>query len=100
MSTKTSPRPTAKLPADRRHADETMLTLSPSQASLYDELKRAIDASPLVVLETTPGFGKTTLVTQLLKEMPGVRIGLKDLLAAVATEIGRASCRERVFVGV
>lgn len=60
------------------------VVLSPAQFSAYARLVEGIDASPLVVLEAKPGFGKSTLVAQLMREYPGVRIGSRDILAATA----------------
>jgi ATP-dependent 26S proteasome regulatory subunit len=60
------------------------VALSAAQASLYLELVEAIEVGSLVVLEAGPGFGKSTMVTRLLRELPGARITPRDILSVTA----------------
>ena len=48
--------------------------LSPAQAEAYERLEEAIASSPVVVLESSVGFGKSFLVQRLMRRIPERKI--------------------------
>jgi SpoVK/Ycf46/Vps4 family AAA+-type ATPase len=58
--------------------------LSPAQAETYERLEEAIASSPVVVLESSVGFGKSFLVQRLMRQHKAAAVTLVDLLHSTA----------------
>jgi transitional endoplasmic reticulum ATPase len=54
--------------------------LCPTQEQVYDTLLSTLPVSPTVVLEGSPGMGKTSILERLHREIGGAFLNMKDFL--------------------